>query len=181
MSLNGELCLISKEPIEEKITLGCKHSFEYLYLYEEIKQQKNRHRSYFKCPYCRTKFNGTIPYYEVDDVEKINYINNTNKTLLPILKCSVANCCLNANKFKIGIYCSKHYKQSNSVKCNGTCKNGLPCKNKALENGFCNIHTETPSKIKNICTEICKSGKQCKKYALLNNKVCNIHNKKDNK
>jgi hypothetical protein len=181
MSLNGELCLISKEPIEQKITLGCKHSFEYLYLYEEIKQQKNRHRSYFKCPYCRTKFNGTIPYYEVDDVEKINYINNTNKTLLPILKCSVANCCLNANKFKIGIYCSKHYKQSNSVKCNGTCKNGLPCKNKALENGFCNIHTETPSKIKNICTEICKSGKQCKKYALLNNKVCNIHNKKDNK
>ena len=181
MSLNGELFLISKEPIEQKITLGCKHSFEYLYLYEEIKQQKSRHRSYFKCPYCRTKFNGTIPYYEVDDVEKINYINNTNKTLLPILKCSVEKCCLNANKFKIGVFCSKHYKQSNSIKCNGTCKNGAQCKNKALENGFCNIHSETPSKIKNICTEICKSGKQCKKYALLNNTVCNIHNKKDNK
>ena len=181
MSLNGELCLISKEPIEQKITLGCKHSFEYLYLYEEIKQQKSRHRSYFKCPYCRTKFNGTIPYYEVDDVEKINYINNTNKTLLPILKCSFEKCCLNANKFKIGVFCSKHYKQSNSIKCNGTCKNGLKCKNKALENGFCNIHSESPSKIKNICTEICKTGKQCKKYALLNNTLCNIHNKKDNK
>ena len=40
MSLNDDICLISKEAILEKITLACKHSFEYLYLYEEIKQQK---------------------------------------------------------------------------------------------------------------------------------------------
>jgi len=179
MSLNGELCLISKEPILEKITLGCKHSFEYLYLYEEIKQQKNRHRSYFKCPYCRSKFNGTIPYYEIDDIEKINYINNTNKTLLPILKCSITNCCLNANKYKSGIFCQKHYKQSNYLKCSGTCKNGNLCKNKAIINGVCNLHNSI--KVKNICTELCKNGNQCKKYALLNNTLCNIHNKKDNK
>ena len=73
LNLENEICLISKEPIVEKITLPCKHSFEYYYLYEEIKQQKQRHKSYFKCPYCRTKFNGTIPYYEIDDIEKYKY------------------------------------------------------------------------------------------------------------
>ena len=39
-------CLISKEPIVNNITLPCKHSYEYVYLYEEIKQQKNRHKTY---------------------------------------------------------------------------------------------------------------------------------------
>jgi hypothetical protein len=181
MSLNDDICLISKEPILEKITLGCNHSFEYLYLYEEIKQQKTRHRGYFKCPYCRNKYNGTIPYYEIDDIEKINYINNTNKTLLPILKCSFLNCCLNANKYKTGIFCQKHYKQSNSIKCEGVCKNGVKCKNKAIQNGLCNIHNKKEEDVKKICSAICKNGNQCKKYALLNNTICNIHNKKENK
>ena len=37
------ICLISKEPIENKITLNkCNHSFEYYYLYQEIIQQKKR-------------------------------------------------------------------------------------------------------------------------------------------
>ena len=39
--MNNIECLISKEPIINNITLPCKHSYEYLYLYEEIKQQKN--------------------------------------------------------------------------------------------------------------------------------------------
>ena len=55
-------CLISKEPITNHICLPCNHSYEYEYLYEEIKQQKSRHKQYFKCPYCRTKYNGCLLY-----------------------------------------------------------------------------------------------------------------------
>ena len=176
MTINStNICLISKEPIINNITLLCNHSFEYYYLYEEIKQQKSRHKQYFKCPYCRTKYNGTIPYYETDDVEKIAYINNTNKTLLPILKCSICNS--NANQYKIGIFCLKHYKNESSSKCIGICKNGKKCNNKAIQHQLCNVH----NKINNICKSLCKNGNPCKKYSLNNSEFCNIHNKKDNK
>ena len=37
-----ENCLISKEPIEHKITLPCNHSFEYVYLYYELLEQKKK-------------------------------------------------------------------------------------------------------------------------------------------
>lgn len=174
LNLENEICLISKEPIVEKITLPCKHSFEYYYLYEEIKQQKQRHKSYFKCPYCRTKFNGTIPYYEIDDIEKINYINNTNKTLLPILKCITCN--LNANKYKNGIFCMKHYKNMNVNKCSAICKNGNVCKNNSIINNLCNKHNKNKV-IKNSCLGVCKNGVQCKKYSILNTNYCNIHKK----
>ena len=169
------ICLISKEPIQNKIKLACNHSFEYYYLYEEIKQQKNRHKQYFKCPYCRTKYNGTIPYYEIDDVEKITYINNTNKTLLPILKCS--KCTLNANQYKVGTLCTKHYKNVSTVKCITICKNGKKCNNKAVLNELCNLH----NKSNNICKALCKNGNSCKKYCVNGYEYCNIHNKKENK
>ena len=172
INLDNTICLISKEIIQDKITLLCNHSFEYYYLYEEIKQQKNRHKQYFKCPYCRAIYNGTIPYYEIDDVEKINHINNTTKTLLPILKC--CKCNLNANKYKIGIFCIKHYKSETIVKCNTICKNGKKCNNKAIQNELCNIH----NKVNNICKAICKNGNICKKYSINNTEFCNIHNKK---
>ena len=171
---NEELCLISKEPIINKITLACNHSFEYYYLYQEIKQQSQRHKSYFKCPYCRNKYNGTIPYYEIEDVEKINYINNTNKSLLPILKCSECN--LNANKYKIGIFCMKHYKNNIIQKCEALCKNGNQCNNKAIQDKLCNKHNKP---IKNICNGICKNGLKCKKYTMVQSEFCNIHIKKE--
>ena len=48
-NVSNEICLISKEIITNKITLPCKHSYDYEYLFEEIKQQKIRHKNYFKC------------------------------------------------------------------------------------------------------------------------------------
>ena len=172
-----DVCLISKEPIIDKITLQCKHSYEYYYLYEEIKQQKNRHKNYFKCPYCRTKYIGTIPYYEITDVEKINYINHNNKLLLPLLKCSFDKCTLNANKYKIGTFCIKHYKKNEMNSCEAVCKNGNRCKHKAVVNNMCNIHNN----IKLKCNALCKNGNTCKKYALTDSNLCKIHSKKDNK
>ena len=170
-----DICLISKEPINYKITLECNHSFEYYYLYEEIKQQKNRHKNYFKCPYCRNKYIGTIPYYEIEDVEKINYINNHNKSLLPILKCSFENCPLHANKYKIGVFCTKHYKKNDTNSCIAICINGNRCKHKAINNNMCNIHNN----IKTKCSAICKNGNICKKYSINDIKLCKLHSKKE--
>jgi len=40
IKMDTKICLISKEPIINEICLPCNHSYEYEYLYEEIKQQK---------------------------------------------------------------------------------------------------------------------------------------------
>jgi hypothetical protein len=134
MNLNED-CLISKEPIINKITLPCNHSYEYQYLYEEIKQQKQRHKSYFKCPYCRTMYTGTIPY-----------INGNDRTVIPILKCEWNNCNFSGNKFKHGNYCWKHMKSVVLLKCGHICKNGSTCKNNQVNEGPCRVHTKKENK-----------------------------------
>jgi len=144
-----EDCLISKEPIINKITLPCNHSYEYVYLYEEIKQQKQRHKSYFKCPYCRTMYTGTIPYYEIEDIEKIPYINGNDRTVIPVLKCEWNNCNFSGNKFKHGNYCWKHMKSVAVIKCGVICKNGSTCKNNQVNEGPCRVHTKQEKKINN--------------------------------
>ena len=140
MDLN-KTCLISKETIQNNITLPCNHSYEYTYLYEEIKQQKIRHKTYFKCPYCRHLYNNCIPYYEIDGIEKIKNINIGNN-ILNVYTCSNNNCINPANHFNTGIFCWKHYLKSKIVVdlCSAICVNGNPCKNKKKYDIFCNVH-----------------------------------------
>ena len=139
MDLNT--CLISKEPIVENITLPCGHSFEYFYLYEEIKVQKQRHKNYFKCPYCRHSYFETIPYYEIEGVEKIKNINHS-KNILTLYSCSWENCLKSANKYKHGLYCETHAKSVILKSCSAICVNGAQCKNKCKVNDVCNIHSK---------------------------------------
>jgi hypothetical protein len=135
-----EICLISKEVIENKITLPCSHSFEYYYLYQEIQQQIKRHRIYFKCPYCRHQYiKSTIPYYEIDEVEKITNINFNYNNVLPILKCY---CGKPAHRYKIGDYCKTHFSSMNKPKCLHICKNQNQCKLFAIqEQQYCKRHS----------------------------------------
>jgi len=141
-----ENCLISKEPIVHKITLPCQHSFEYYYLYQEVIEQKNRHIEYFKCPYCRTMYYSTLPYYEIEDVKKIVHVNYNNKQLLPMFPCSWKDCTLFGNVYKNGNYCKKHYPLSIKKRCSTTCLNGQPCKNHAIHDSeHCKRHTPTES------------------------------------
>ena len=144
---NNEICLISKEIITNKITLPCKHSYDYEYLFEEIKQQKLRHKNYFKCPYCRNIYHSCIPYYELENIDKLKNINMGN--ILPIVDCSFNNCKFPANKFKTGDFCWKHYSKSMIVieLCTAVCLNGKSCKNKRKDGIYCNVH-----KNKNIIT-----------------------------
>lgn len=144
--MNLNTCLISKEPIIENITLPCSHSFEYIYLYEEIKVQKQRHKNYFKCPYCRQMYFGTIPYYEIDEVEKIANINGNSKNILPIHTCTWNNCIIPANKLKHGIFCSKHSKSIILNNCTGICLNGMQCKRKCKTSTLCNVHLKKENK-----------------------------------
>jgi hypothetical protein len=145
--MNLNICLISKEPIINEICLPCNHSYEYEYLYEEIKQQKFRHKNYFKCPYCRNIYHSCIPFYELDNIEKMKNINLGN--ILPILTCSSSNCKFPANKFKTGNFCWKHYTKSTIVVelCTAICLNGNQCKNKRKDNMFCNVHKAKTSKL----------------------------------
>ena len=132
-----ELCLISKEPMEHEIKLPCHHSFDYIYLYYEIIEQKKINTKGFKCPYCRIYYNDTIPYYEINEVHKKPNINYKQSKTLNILKCSICNDA--GHKYKHGNYCIKH--SSFKSKCIAICKNGNNCKNNASIHLFCKIHS----------------------------------------
>lgn len=127
-----EYCLISKDIIENKITLPCNHSYDYIYLYLEIEQQKNKKG--FICPYCRKKYDLNIPYYEIDEITISNFKQNNT---LDIFKCG--KCDKPAHKFNHGTFCFKHSKIINI--CNGICKNGKKCtKNSLKNNNYCRLH-----------------------------------------
>ena len=89
-------CLITKERLSDKfIKLECGHQFNYLPLFLDIKNHKQKFNGMesthgrlnvdeIRCPYCRKKQKGLLPYYEELGIEKIhgvNYINMfSNKT-----------------------------------------------------------------------------------------------------
>lgn len=130
-----DLCLISKETIINKITLPCTHSFEYYYLYLEYQEQKKTKKT-FNCPYCRYLYDYTLPYYEIENVQKIENINYNQRKTIPIFKCE--KCDKPGHKFKNGIYCIRHH-SSISETCQAICKNGNRCKYKT-NNTFCKVH-----------------------------------------
>ena len=137
-----EHCLISKEPIEHKITLPCQHSFDYYYLYHEVIEQKNRHSDYFKCPYCRNIYYATLPYFEIEDVKKIIHVNYNNKLLLPLFSCSWKKCTSFGNVYKNGNFCKNHYPLSMKKHCEAKCLNGNTCKHHTIdETLYCKRHT----------------------------------------
>lgn len=134
-----ENCLISKEEIEHQITLPCNHSFDYIYLYYEIIEQKKNQKlniQGFNCPYCRKKYTKNIPYYEIENVNKLTNINYKQSLTLPLFKCK--KCDNQGHLFKHGIFCIKH--STFKKKCNCICKNGNPCRNYALTNDKCKRH-----------------------------------------
>lgn len=81
------LCLITNKPLTEHYyTMVCGHKFNYLPLYLDIKNHKQKfngmesHNSKLKqdeirCPYCRKKQKGVLPYYEELIKEKVNGVN----------------------------------------------------------------------------------------------------------
>ena len=90
-----DTCLIENTPLTEKyVQMECGHKFNYIPLYLDIKNHKQKfnglegnsgrlHQDEIRCPYCRQKQKGVLPYYEEFGLEKlhgINYINPNYKS-----------------------------------------------------------------------------------------------------
>ena len=120
-------CLISKEPLSDnKITLECGHSFNYVSLYNEVIYQKRILNSLetnplltnqMKCPYCRRIYNYILPYQELDGVYKLYGVNSPDKLVMSMYKCRWLfksgkkknnTCNVVAGLYKDGCYCNKH-------------------------------------------------------------------------
>jgi hypothetical protein len=81
------LCLITNEELKDYfVKLSCGHKFNYIPLYNDIKNHKNKFNylegkiSHLKideirCPYCRNKQNELLPYHEELGLAKIHGVN----------------------------------------------------------------------------------------------------------
>ena len=165
-----DVCLISKMPIENEIVLKCGHKFDYKYLYEYMISSERINGKYNKhqCPYCRKKFDGFIPYYEIPSMQIYSLFEEkkriTSRFKNNILKCSHSykqgknkgsQCGCSAHNFKIGIYCVKHKnmiikKENISSKnitfikenqCQGITSKNIRCKCKSVNgSNYCRHH-----------------------------------------
>jgi len=84
---DNNLCLISNELLTDKcVTMECGHKFNYAPLYMDIKNHKQKfngmegsstrlYQDEIRCPYCRKKQAGVLPYYEELGLEKLHGIN----------------------------------------------------------------------------------------------------------
>lgn len=80
-------CLITNQQLTDKfIKLECGHKFNYIPLFNDIKNHKSKFNSLegngtilkeneIRCPYCRKKQSSVLPYYEDLLIEKINGVN----------------------------------------------------------------------------------------------------------
>ena len=69
----NDVCLITNQPlIENYVTLDCKHKFNYIPLFNDIRNHKKKFNSLesdrlsqneIRCPYCRSKQKKLLPYY----------------------------------------------------------------------------------------------------------------------
>jgi hypothetical protein len=84
----NNICLITNQPLTDKyVTMICGHKFNYIPLFKDILNHKNKFNSMeskltcsslneIRCPYCRNKQPGVLPYYSEFGFEKINGVND---------------------------------------------------------------------------------------------------------
>ena len=164
-----EKCLITNKPLDKNhIKLECNHTFNFIPLYLEIKQQKTiknfneiilLKKNQIKCPYCRNIQSKLLPYYnkhnvslESNIVEKISGVNIPKKDCMWLHKCSGVfkggpNKGQRCNKPCNDFMCSQHIKQLD--KNNNIIKRTTPV----------NINNQTCNK----CNATNLNGKKCKK------------------
>jgi len=91
---DNNLCLISNQPLTDKfIQMECGHKFNYMPLYLDVKNHKQCFNvlestscrlniDEIRCPYCRKKHKGLLPYYEELGLKchGVNYIDPNAQT-----------------------------------------------------------------------------------------------------
>ena len=93
---DAKLCLITNQPLTEKhFEMVCGHKFNYLPLYFDLKNHKQKFNGMestashlkhneIRCPYCRKKQTGILPYYEELGLPKINGVNDINVNIINV-------------------------------------------------------------------------------------------------
>ena len=189
-----EKCLITNKPLDKNhIKLECNHTFNFIPLYLEIKQQKTiknfneiilLKKNQIKCPYCRNIQSKLLPYYnkhnvslESNIVEKISGVNIPKKDCMWLHKCSGVfkggpNKGQRCNKPCNDFMCSQHIKQLD--KNNNTTITAAANRNNQTCNK-CNATNLNGKKCKQTgknCVTISVDGIEYKKY------LCTTHNNK---
>ena len=84
---DNNLCLITNNQLLDKfVTLDCGHKFNYIPLFLDTKNHKQKFNGMegnsgrlqtneIRCPYCRNKHKGLLPYYEEYGLDKIHGVN----------------------------------------------------------------------------------------------------------
>jgi hypothetical protein len=84
---DNNLCLITNQSLKENyFTMECGHKFNYIPLFLDIKNHKQKFNGMegsssrlsvdeIRCPYCRKKQKGLLPYYENLELNKIHGVN----------------------------------------------------------------------------------------------------------
>lgn len=156
------ICLLTNEVLDEnKITLPCNHSFNFVPLYKEIcNQKKNANNleickvkyNQIKCPYCRQIHDVLLPHIKLTNA--INFISGVNTPANLCMKFHTCEWKMKSGKNK-GKKCENIAKyQNNGYYCNYHCKHS------------CNVKVKQEQK---LCCAILKSGKR--KGEPCNNKV----------
>jgi hypothetical protein len=85
---DNNVCLITNMPLIDKfVEMSCGHKFNYIPLYLDIKNHKQKFNNMegkegclkeneIRCPYCRKKQNYVLPYYKELGLNKINGVNS---------------------------------------------------------------------------------------------------------
>ena len=86
-------CLISNHPlIANHVKMNCGHKFNYIPLYNDLVNHRFKFNSMefssgkinlnqIRCPYCRKKQEGVLPYYDEMGLAKVNGVNFFDKTI----------------------------------------------------------------------------------------------------
>ena len=86
-------CLITNQPLTDNfVQLQCGHKFNYVPLFLDVKNHKQKFNNLegnathlemneIRCPYCRHKHPGVLPYYEECGYGKINGVNDFNPNI----------------------------------------------------------------------------------------------------
>jgi hypothetical protein len=91
---DNNLCLITNQQLTDKfVELNCSHKFNYIPLYNDIYNHKQKFNNMegnatslkvneIRCPYCRKKHQGVLPYYSELISAKINGVNFYDDTIV---------------------------------------------------------------------------------------------------
>lgn len=157
-----EECLITNEPLTHlHVTLDCGHKFNYLPLYNEVKNQKNGKNFLevtrlqvceVKCPYCRKINSGILPFHESlkEVAPRLHGVNSsyTSPSSSPIAKTTKSKVVVNKP-----VVVKKPLSISVPVEviaCTQLLKTGLnkgnPCNKPACMDGLCMRHYNLSAK-----------------------------------